>query len=383
MLQNQRNLYNLNPDICYLNMAYMSPSLKAVSLAGVKSIKEKENPHTVTADNFFDPPQEIKKLFAQIIDCDDVHRIALLPSASYGIATVANNIKLNTTDEVMVIEEQFPSNMYSWKRLVEKSNAKLKLIDTPTNAANKSELWNKKILGNINSNTKVVAMPHCHWAEGSLYNLINIRKKCDEVGALLVIDGSQSIGALPFSIKEIKPDALITVGYKWLGGPYSSAYAYYGKAFDNGVPLEENWMQRVNSEDFRTLVNYEEKYKEKAARYNVGQSSNFINLPMQKVALTQILDWGAANIQAYCRKISASAIDDLRANNFFIDDDNFRAGHLFGIKLKENTNVTLLQQMLKDEKIIVSLRGDYIRVSPYVYNDENDFEKLTTILLKA
>jgi len=381
MLVNQSEKYNLDLSVCYLNMAYMSPSLKAVSKAGIQSINEKENPYTITADKFFEGPKLIKELFAKVVDCDDAERIALIPSASYGIATVANNVNLKSGDEILVLEEQFPSNVYSWKRLANKCQAKIVTVQSPSSAQNKAEVWNENVLAQINSSTKIVALPHCHWAEGSLFDLVKIRAKCTEVGALLIVDASQSIGALPFSINEVKPDMLVSVSYKWLGGPYSSAYAYFGEYFDNGIPLEENWMQRYNSEDFRTLVEYEERYKDKAARYNVGQSSNFLNIPMQLVALKQINEWGTDNIQDYCDRISKETIKELRQNGYFIDDDKFRAKHLFGIKLKEATDINKLKQSLHEQKIIVSLRGDYMRVSPYLYNDESDFEKLKSVLL--
>ena len=81
-------------------------------------------------------------------------------------------------------------------------------------------------------------MGHIHWADGTLFDLIAIRKKADKVGAKLIIDGTQSVGALPFSVKEIQPDALIVGGYKWLLGPYSIGMAYYADTFNNGEPLE-------------------------------------------------------------------------------------------------------------------------------------------------
>ena len=69
---------------------------------------------------------------------------------------------------------------------------------------------------------RVVAIGHVHWSDGTLFDLKKIRERLDEVGGLLIIDGTQSVGALPFSVKEFKPDALICGGYKWLLGPYST-----------------------------------------------------------------------------------------------------------------------------------------------------------------
>ena len=179
----------------------------------------------------------------------------------------------------------------------------------------------------------MVSLGNIHWACGTLFDLVAIRKKTKEVGALLIIDGTQSIGALPFSIQKIQPDALICAGYKWLMGPYSIGVAYYGKIFDNGIPIEDNWINRKGSENFSGLINYSNNYGEFATRYNVGEQSNFILLPMLIAGLNQLENWGVQNIQNYCKK-------------------------------------------LKNKKISVSIRGDKIRVSPHVYNDKKEIKKL-------
>ena len=80
-------------------------------------------------------------------------------------------------------------------------------------------------------------------------------------------------------------------------GPYGCGYAYYGERMDNGTPLEENWINRAGSEDFRNLVNYQENYRPFANRYSVGEHSNFIMTPMQVAGLQQVNAWGQENIQ--------------------------------------------------------------------------------------
>ena len=92
-----------------------------------------------------------------------------------------------------------------------------------------------------------------HWADGTIFDMKKIRKKTSENNALLIIDGTQSIGSMPFNLNEIQPDALVCAGYKWLMGPYGSGLAYYGKYFDDGKPIEESWINRKVVMIFRTL----------------------------------------------------------------------------------------------------------------------------------
>ncbi len=138
-LSNQKHLFNLPKDVTYLNIASLSPAFKAIEEAGIESILKKSRPNLLSVSDFFDPVVELKKLFAELIDVDEADRIALSPSVSYGIANVVNNITLKPTDEVLIIDEQFPSNYYSWKKLTDTYNATLKVVKAPEVANNKGK----------------------------------------------------------------------------------------------------------------------------------------------------------------------------------------------------------------------------------------------------
>jgi len=375
-MQHQKHLFDLPEDITYLNIASQSPAFKAIYNAGLEGLNQKNRPYEIGLSDNFEPVVTLKKLFAKLIEEDDYNRIAPIPSVSYGIATVTNNIKLNPNDEILVIDEQFPSNIYSWQKLAKKYKAKVKMIVAPDSKINKTKQWNQNILDAITEKTAVVAMGNIHWSNGSLFDLKAISKKAKYNSSLLIIDGSQSIGALPFSVKDIQPDALICAGYKWLFGPYGCAYAYYGSYFDNGNPIEENWSNRLHSENFAGLTNYESQYKPLANRYAAGQHANFIYVKMQIAALTQLLEWTPNAIQEYCKSISFEATKALSNLGCEIEDENYRSHHLFGVKLPKNTDIERLKIALQEQKIFVSFRGDYIRISCHLYNTKNDFNRL-------
>jgi len=376
MLTTQKDKFRIPSNVTYLNGAYMAPSLKSVEKVGHEAITQKCFPYEIGAKDFFIHSEKLRKQFAAFVEAPDFQNTAIIPSASYGLANVAKNVKLQAGDEIIIIDEQFPSNVYAWKKLAEAYNASIKVISAPKIGENRAFTWNENILNSISSKTALVAMPPIHWADGTLYDLINIREKTEQYNALLIIDGSQSVGALPFSVKEIRPDALITVAYKWLLGPYSFGMAYYSDYFNEGEPIENNWINRYNSEDFSGLVNYENRYQPKAGRYNMGEYSNFVNTPMLAKSLEQLTEWQPENIQHYCHEISKEAIRELRELGCFIEEDSYRAKHLFGVYLPQHIDLDKLKAKFKEEHMYVSFRGEAIRVSCNVYNDKTDFEKL-------
>lgn len=376
----QKNLFDLPENICYLNTASLSPSFKAVEKAGIDAVLQKSRPYLIPSSDFFDPVIELKKRFAKLIELDDYERIACVPSVSYGIATVAKNIKLKPGDTVVLMQEQFPSNYYSWKKLTDKYNAQLKIVEAPKLKSNRAKLWNEAILEAIDDSTAVVAMGHIHWSSGALFDLKTIRAKTRQHGALMIIDGSQSVGALPFSIKELQPDALICAGYKWLFGPYGCGYAYYGPYFDHGEPLEENWTNRLDSHILPDLTQYQSQYKPLANRYVMGESGSFIHVKMQLEALKQVISWTPKAIQEYCKQISAKAVSELRDLGCDIEADDYRSHHLFGLKLPETVNIKTFKKELKKNNIFVSFRGTFVRLSCHFFNTEADFDKFVSCL---
>lgn len=375
-MQHQKHLFDLSDNITYLNGAYMAPQLKSVTEVGLASVIQKARPNEITPQDFFTQREILKQRFATLVDAPDYRNIAILPSVSYGIANAANNIPINAGDEIIVVDEQFPSNVYVWQEVANKHNASITVIKPPKSFKDRGALWNQNILNAITKKTAVVAMPHVHWADGTLFDLKAIRAKTEGVHAFLIIDGTQSVGALPFSVSEIKPDALICAGYKWLLGPYSTGVAYYSDAFNEGTPIEHNWMNRYNSENFAGLTQYEDRYKEKAARYSVGESSNFVLTPMLIRAIEQLIEWSPETIQEYCKTISTTAIQQLRDLGCFIEEDHHRAHHLFGIYLPDHIDLEKLKTKLKKENIFISFRGNAIRVSSNVYNSQTDFNRL-------
>ncbi|NNE56021.1 MAG: aminotransferase class V-fold PLP-dependent enzyme, partial [Flavobacteriales bacterium] len=203
-----------------------------------------------------------------------------------------------------------------------------------------------------------------------------IAKKVHYYGGYLIVDGTQSIGALPFDVKEIDADVVICAGYKWLLGPYAIALGYFNERFDGGTPIEENWINRKDSDQFENLINYQSDYQPKAGRYNVGENSNFIYVAMLNRSMAQILEWGVDNIQEYCANLLEPFVNRFGELGCTIEESKFRSSHLFGIRIPGDVDVKRLKDELANRNIFVSIRGDSVRVSTHLFNEPRHLEML-------
>ncbi len=375
----QKHLFNLDPATRYLNGAYMSPLLKSVEAAGLEGLVKKRRPDAISPQDFFTDPERLRTLFAQLVNATP-KEIAIIPSVSYGMAVIAKNLQAQRGQKIIVTEAQFPSNIYPWMALAEEKSLDIQTIEMPVESTDRGRKWNERLLDAIDDRTAMVALGHIHWANGTLFDLKKISGKTHRHGGVVVVDGTQSVGALPMDVRHFGIDALVCAAYKWLMGPYQLGYAWFGPAFLNGRPLEENWINRRYSEDFARLVSYQPDYQPGARRYDAGERSNFITVPMGIAALEQIHIWGPDRIQAYCRDLAKEATSIWQKHGFWTEAPEARAAHLFGIQLPERIQPGDLQQKLKERNIAVSVRGDFVRVAPHVYNDAADIQALTEVL---
>ena len=380
MLTCQKSRFSLPDDEHYLNCAYMSPISVAVEAAGVAGVARKRVPSRLTTSDFFTESARARELFARLVNAPDPSRIAIIPAASYGLAIAARNLPVAAGQNIVVTHEQFPANVHAWRKLAASGGIEIRTVHPPNVAEGRGREWNTRLFEAIDGRTAIVALGHVHWTDGTQFNVEAIGSRAREVGAALVIDGTQSVGVLPFDVAAIQPDALICATYKWLMGPYSLGFAYLGPRFDGGEPLEETWIGRAGSENFQDLVNYRDDYQPGAVRYDVGERSNFALMPMAIAALEQVLDWQPTRIQAYCASLTGDLMARVAALGYHVEDPAYRGAHLFGLRAPAGADITAIGDRLRDRKVHVSLRGSAIRVSPHVYNDTRDVDALLAAL---
>jgi selenocysteine lyase/cysteine desulfurase len=382
MLDCHRQLFSIPDGVHYVNCAYMSPLLKAAEQAGLDGIRRKTRPWEIAAEEFFEPAEELRRMAGRLVNAP-ADAVALTPAVSYGAAIVAGAVPLSAGQNVVLPGEEFPSLVYIWRERCRQAGAEVRTVARPEPGPAPGRRWNQRLLEAIDRRTAAVTLTATHWTDGTRFDLDAIGRRAREVGAAFIVDGTQSVGAEPFDFAEIRPDALLCAGYKWLLGPYSLGVTVLGERFRGAEPLEHNWIARKDSENFAELVNYQDAFQPGARRFDVGERSNFALIPVLAEGLRQLLEWGPRAVQEYCAALSGPLEARLAESPFHLADPSERSAHLFGIRVSDPAALPRIQAELKRRRVFVSLRGTAIRVSPHLYNDAADLDALAEGLLAA
>jgi len=372
----QKELFEVPDGVTYLNAAYMGPLLKTSAAIGEKAMRKKLTPWALPISDFFDPPNRFYQLAADLIDARPSD-VAIIPSVSYGTAIAAKNIKVNAGQNIVVMADQFPSNVYCWRTLAEEKGANIVTVPWPENGD-----WTTAILDSIDEDTALVATANAHWTNGSYIDLVTVGKKVSSVNAALVLDLTQSLGVTPFSVKDVDPDYMVVGAYKWLLGPYSIGFLYAAPRNQNGQPIEESWLSRKGAEDFTRLVDYQEDYEEGARRYDMGEKSNFINVAIAIDAFEFFQKHGVDAISSYIKSLTDYIAAEARKIGLSVEEDKHRVPNLIGINFKEGVPKNV-PEALAQKNVYVSIRGDSIRIAPHVYNDIADVDRFFEVLKEA
>lgn len=375
-MESQRALFDVPGDVTYLNAAYLGPRLWTVDEAGRAALARTARPWEISPPDFFSDAEVARERFASLVG-GDADGVAIVPAVSYGIALAAKNLPLERGQSVVVLEEQFPSNVYEWRAAAASAGATVETVPRPPDHD-----WTSAVIDRIDERTAVVAVPNCHWTDGTVVDLVRVGEAARGAGAALVVDATQSLGARPLDVAAVQPDWLAVTGYKWMLGPFSLGYCWVAPHRRDGEPLERNWITREGAEDFTGLVAYTDGFAPGARRYDMGERANFHVLPMGIASLEQLLDWGPANVEEYIGSLTDEIAREAVALGWDVAPREHRARHMLGLR-RAGGIPDKLPDLLKEARVFVSVRGSSIRVSPHVYNDADDVARLLEVLERA
>ena len=375
IIASQRHLFDVPEDIAYFNCAYYSPQLNESTSRLMAGAREKSHPWERTSADFFDDAETIRTLASGLFG-GEPDGYAIVPSAGYAESAAARAVEpeLRPGDRILVIAEEFPSGVLPWMRTARETGATLLTVPYP-----ECGTWTEAILGRMDKTVKVVSISTCHWTNGAYIDLRPIGRACRDTGAVLVVDATQSLGAMPFPLSDIRPDFLVAAGYKWLLCPYGFSLKYVSERWRNARPLEESWQARSNAQDFSALVKYSDTYMPGARRFDVSEKGTATILPGAIAALEQIGGWGVENIAATLSAINARVATHLEQLGFQLPEESQRCPHLLGAVLPSGRTWNLVAA-LKERNIYISQRGNALRFAPHLYVNARDEERLVEAL---
>ncbi|MCY4650515.1 MAG: aminotransferase class V-fold PLP-dependent enzyme [bacterium] len=359
-----RGMFDLPGDVAWLNSAYLGARAKPVAEAVTKAVNRPLS--EVTAPSFFSPGDRIRELVAFLVG-GDAEGVALVPSASYGVATAASALGVGDGDRVLMLEEQFPAMVYPWTE----RGAEPVFVKRPPD-----DDWTAAVLDRLDETISVVSAPACHWTDGTRVDLERVGRATRAVGARVVLDVSQSLGMATFDVEKVRPDFVVSVGYKWLLGPPGLCYLWASPENREGRPLDANWMARAGSDDFSRVNEYRWELAEGARRYDAGQTWNLWLAEAAGCALEIVSSVGTDRLAAHSRGLTDYLAEEAAALGLTAPRSEFRSAHLAGLRLPEGADPRSLVTELASRSVYVSVRGNSVRVSAHMWNTREDMDRL-------
>ncbi|MGD9804965.1 MAG: aminotransferase class V-fold PLP-dependent enzyme [Hyphomicrobiaceae bacterium] len=382
MLASQRALFDIPRDVAYFNAAGWSPIPKAVAEAGVRGAARKAQPWALAPDLAEQMNERARAAAAAVINADPGD-VALIPSVGYGVSTAAKVLKVAKGARVLVLEDDHTAPVLEWMSRADEQGFTVETIRRPTDGD-----WTSAVLEAIEQPgappLAVVSISSVHWSDGAAIDVGRVAPAVRNQGAALLVDATHGAGINDLDVKRLDPDFMAFPTYKWLLGPYGRAFLYVAKRHQQGVPLEQPSLGRRGIKAEQPVYFADTRYLPDARRFDMGERDHFISMEMAATGIETVSGLGRAPVEArlayLTKRIGEKAVS--LGNKIALSDPRFRAPQLICLGFPGGMPDGLAQR-LAAEKVYVAPRIGRLRVSPHVYNDEEDIERLVAGLAKA
>jgi selenocysteine lyase/cysteine desulfurase len=380
MLPSQRALFDMPRDVCYLNAAAWSPLPLATQEAGRASMNRKGQPWKLAPDFQSAMYERARSAAAKLIGADPGD-VALISSVGYGVSTAGKAIDIPRGSRVLVLENDHTSPVLEWMTRAADGGFTVEPVKQPADAD-----WTSAVLAAIDrpgaAPLALASISSVHWSDGGALDMVRIQAELKKKGAALLVDATHDAGVRHIDVKTLDPDFLIFPTYKWVLGPYGRAFMYVAKRRQNGVPLEQTASARkgVSAED--TIYFRDVSYRDDARRYDMGERDHFVSMEMAAIGMEMMAKWGSDAVVERLSMLTGKLADGLGNLGMRLPDVKVRAPHVLCVTFPKGMAPDLPKR-LAAENCYAAPRLGRLRISPHVYNDEQDVERFVEVFRKV
>ncbi len=379
MLPSQREQFEVPRDICYLNAASYSPLPRRTLEAGRAAVGRKGQPWLVPGSFANEVHERTRTAAARLINAD-AEDVALISSVGYGVSTAAKLVTIPRGTRVLVLENDHSSPVLEWQ-----SRAATQGFTVETVGQAEDGDWTSAVLAAVEKPgappVALASISSVHWSDGGLIDVEKVGAALRKQGAMFLVDATHHVGVLAMDVKRLDPDFLIFPTYKWVLGPYGRAFMYVAKRHQDGVPLEQTAFGRRNVNAENNVYFADVRYQPNARRFDMGERDHFISMEMAAIGMEMMAEWGSPAIVQRLNMLTERIADGLQNTGVRVADARYRAPHILSLGFPAGMPAGLVEG-LAGEGIYVAPRLGRMRISPHVYNDEEDTDRFVTALAK-
>ncbi|MCL7454194.1 MAG: aminotransferase class V-fold PLP-dependent enzyme [Anaerolineae bacterium] len=371
-LAEPRSLFPVSRRYAYLNHASVAALPTPVVTAMDGYLQEQSLKGGQALEDWDERLEGIRQEASRLIGA---HRdeIVFTTSVSHGLNLVAAGLRWQAGDNLICAETEFPANVYPWMNLQRRG------IEVRFAPARANRILVEDVVSLMDGRTRLVAISFVEFGTGYRNDLAALAEACHERGAYLCVDGIQGLGALQFDVRHVGVDFLATHAAKWMLGPIGAAFCYIRR---DRMPLLDpvmaGWRSVVDRDNY---YRYDSPLRPGGERFEPG-SLNAVGLVGMAAAIDLLLTLGLDAIESRILELTSYLIAGLQARGCTITSPIARRQERSGIVCFRHPEVPApeLGERLCAADVIVSVRGDVVRVSPHFWNSEEDIERLLAVL---
>ena len=361
-----RDEFPVTKDYVYLDHAGVAPVSLRVKRAVEKFLSEATESGMFNYKQWMDRVEEVRRSCA-ILTGAEPEEIAFVKNTSQGISIVAEGLDWKEGDNLLICEKDFPSNIYPWL------NLKRKGVEIRVVPSQNERILLEDIELLIDSRTKLLTVSSVNFSSGFKIDLEVVGRLCKGKGILFFVDAIQSLGVIPMDVNEFKIDFLAADGHKWLLSPEGTGIFYCRKELALRInPPLIGWKSIINESDYDHV---DFRLKTNALRFEEG-SLNVMGIYALGAAIDLLVEVGIDRIQARVIELGDLIIREAEKRDFQVRTPKSKEERGGIISIIGNFDPINVKDRLKEEGILVNVRGGAIRISPHFYNTEYEVLRL-------